>query len=110
MTYAPERGDVVWTSFDPLRGHEQAGHRPALVLSPRSYNVRRGLMICVPVTSRTKGYALEVPVECDGIRGVALADQLNTLDWRARRVRFAGSQVSAAERAARLIGALIGAS
>jgi mRNA interferase MazF len=83
-SYVPEAGDVVWLQFDPQAGHEQAGHRPALVLSPARYNAIRGMMICCPMTSRIKGYAFEVVVAKEP-PSVVLADQLKSLDWRARR-------------------------
>lgn len=82
--WVPDAGDIVWTEFDPQVGHEQAGHRPAVVLSPASYNGLTGMLLCVPMTTRTKGYRFEVPIA--GMRGgVALADQIKTFDWRARR-------------------------
>ena len=81
----PDRGDLVWLDFDPQAEHEQAGRRPALVLSPRAYNEVVGLALCCPITSQVKGYPFEVPLP-DGlpVTGVALADQLRSLDWRAR--------------------------
>jgi mRNA interferase MazF len=82
--YVPEPGDVVWLQFDPQAGHEQAGHRPALVLSPARYNAMRGMMICCPMTSRIKGYVFEVVVSQTPPSAV-LADQVKSLDWRARR-------------------------
>jgi mRNA interferase MazF len=86
--YVPDRGDVVWLEFDPQAGHEQAGHRPALVLSPSAYNRRSGLMLCCPITSRVKGYPFEVALAGKrGLSGVVLADQVKSLDWRARRAR-----------------------
>jgi mRNA interferase MazF len=87
--WSPEAGDIVWLQFNPQAGHEQAGHRPAIVLSPGSYNGKTGLMLCVPLTSRAKGYPFEVRLKGeDG--GVALADQVKCLDWRARRARPGG--------------------
>lgn len=89
--YVPDRGDWVWMDFHPQAGHEQAGRRPALVLSPVAYNRLTGLALVCPVTRRAKGYAFEVPVSgIDGIRGVVLADQVKCVDWRVRRVEFAG--------------------
>ena len=85
--YVPDAGDVVWLEFDPQAGHEQAGHRPALVLSPARYNGRAGLMICCPMTTQIKGYPFEVGVDFDGTRSVVLADQVKSLDWKARRAR-----------------------
>jgi len=92
--YVPERGDIVWLQFDPQAGHEQAGHRPALVLSPARYNGPRGMMLCCPMTSRIKGYPFEV-VESEDPPSVVLADQVKSLDWRARRAMKKG-RVSAA--------------
>lgn len=89
--YVPERGDLVWLNFSPQAGHEQAGRRPGLVLSPRRYNAAAGLMLCCPLTTRVKGYPFEVPLDGpDGVPGVALADQVRSLDWRARRALRAG--------------------
>ena len=89
--YIPHRGDVVWLSFTPQAGHEQAGRRPALVLSPSAYNGRVGLALCCPVTSRVKGYPFEVPVPKGlAVIGVVLADQVKSLDWRARHAEFVG--------------------
>ena len=84
--YVPDRGDIVWLQFNPQAGHEQAGHRPALVLSPASYNRRSGLMLCCPMTSQRKGYPFEVVVEVDADHesGV-LADQVKSLDWKVRK-------------------------
>jgi mRNA interferase MazF len=84
--YVPERGDVVWLLFDPQPGQEQAGRRPAFVVSPRAYNKKVGLALFCPITSRVKGYPFEVPLPTGGkARGVILSDQLKSLDWRARR-------------------------
>ncbi|MEK6374653.1 MAG: endoribonuclease MazF [Acidobacteriota bacterium] len=83
--YVPERGDVVWLTFDPHAGHEQAGRRPAVVLSPSSYNGKAGLAVCCPITSQVKGYPFEVILPSGlRVRGAVLADQLKSLDWRAR--------------------------
>ena len=88
--YVPDRGHLVWLEFDPQSGREQAGRRPALVLSPRSYNGKVGLAICCPVTSHAKGYPFEVPLpEGLRVRGVVLADHVKSLDWRARRAERA---------------------
>jgi mRNA interferase MazF len=87
-TYVPDRGDLVKMSFSPQRGHEQAGWRPALVVSPRIYNAASSLALFCPITSHAKGYPFEVALPGDGpIAGVVLADQLRSLDWRARRAR-----------------------
>ena len=86
--YVPDRGDVVWLEFDPQAGHEQADHRPALVLSPSVYNRRSGLMLCCPITSKVKGYPFEVTLAGkQRLSGVILADQVKSLDWRARRAK-----------------------
>lgn len=85
-SYVPDRGDIVWLQFNPQAGHEQAGHRPALVLSPASYNRRSGLMLCCPVTSQKKGYPFEVVIAVDTDReSVVLADQVKSLDWKVRK-------------------------
>jgi mRNA interferase MazF len=81
--FVPDAGDIVWLHFDPQTGHEQAGHRPAVVLTPAAYNSRTGLMICCPVTTRIKGYPFEVLLS-GSPPGVALADQAKSLDWRKR--------------------------
>ncbi len=87
--FVPERGDVVKMSFDPQSGHEQAGWRPALVVSPRTYNRASSLALLCPITSRAKGYPFEVSLPDDlAIRGVILTDQIRSLDWRARRAKF----------------------
>lgn len=88
--YIPERADIVWLSFAPQAGHEQAGRRPALVLSPSAYNAKVGLALFCPITSQVKRYPFEVMVP-DGLRvtGVVLSDQIKSLDWRARKAEFA---------------------
>ena len=89
--YVPDRGHIVWLAFSPQAGHEQAGHRPGLVLSPRSYNEKTSMALLCPVTSKVKGYPFEVALPPDGtVTGVVLADQIRSLDWRARHARFAG--------------------
>ena len=83
--WVPDRGDLVWLRFTPRVGPEQSGHRPAFVVSPRAYNAKVGLALCCPVTSRVKGYPFEVVLPDDGAtNGAILADQLKSLDWRAR--------------------------
>jgi mRNA interferase MazF len=86
LPYVPERGDAVWITLDPQAGHEQAGRRPALVLSPAAYNGRVGLALLCPITGQAKGYPFEVAVP-DGlaVTGVVLADHVKSLDWRARK-------------------------
>lgn len=86
-TYVPEAGDIVWLEFDPQAGHEQAGHRPALVLSPAAYNAKKGLMVCCPLSTQIKGYPFEVQTLIDGKPGVVLSDQVKSLDWRVRQAK-----------------------
>lgn len=84
--YVPERGDAVWITLDPQAGHEQAGRRPALVLSPSAYNGRVGLALLCPITTQVKGYPFEVPLPGGlPVAGVVGADQVKSLDWRARK-------------------------
>lgn len=94
-SYVPEAGDIVWLNFDPQTGHEQAGHRPAVVLSPAAYNAKTGLMVCCPMTTQIKSYPFEVVIAGASLSAV-LADQVKSLDWRKRRARRKGT-VSAAE-------------
>ena len=83
--YVPDRGDVIWISLNPQAGHEQAGRRPALVLSPAAYNGRVGLALLCPITNQAKGYPFEVPIPTGlAVSGVVLADQVKSLDWRAQ--------------------------
>ncbi|WP_379146283.1 endoribonuclease MazF [Paenibacillus sp. sgz500992] len=87
--YVPDRGDLVWLQFNPQTGHEQAGKRPALVVSPASYNGKVGLSLLCPVTSKQKGYPFEVVIPQDlPIEGVILADQVKSLDWQSRQAVF----------------------
>jgi mRNA interferase MazF len=83
--YCPKRGDVVWISFNPQAGHERAGHRPALVLSPQPYNGKVGLALLCPITNQVKGYPFEVKLPT-GLKasGVMLSDQVKSMDWKAR--------------------------
>ena len=83
--FVPEAGDIVWLEFSPQAGHEQAGHRPALVLSPAAYNSKTGTMLCCPMTTQIKGYPFEVIIRAEGGSGAALSDQVKNLDWRARK-------------------------
>ena len=87
--YIPKRGDAVWLDFNPQTGREQAGRRPAFVVSPAAYNGKVGLALLCPITSRVKGYPFEVVIP-DGfpVSGVVLSDQLKSLDWRKRRADF----------------------
>lgn len=86
--YIPDAGDVGWMNFDPQAGREQAGRRPALILSPAKYNGRVGLALVCPLTSQVKGYPFEIPFSAQRIQGVVLADQVRSLDWRARQFAF----------------------
>lgn len=87
--HCPRRGDIVWLRFSPQAGHEQGGRRPALVLSPESYNRKVGLALFCPITTQVKGYPFEVAVPAGlEVSGAVLADQLKSLDWRARDTRF----------------------
>jgi len=90
MSYVPRRGDIVWLSFDPQAGHEQAGRHRAFVVSPEAYNRKTGLFLACPITSKIKGYPFEVALPEDlEVGGVILADQIKSLDWKARRAKFA---------------------
>lgn len=87
--YIPERGDIVWLTFSPQTGREQAGRRPALVLSPRAYNAATNLMIACPVTSHQKGYPFDVALPAGtSIQGVILADHVKSINWQARNAVF----------------------
>ena len=89
MAYIPDRGDIVWITFNPQAGHEQAGRRPALVLSPAAYNDKVGLSILCPITSQIKGYPFEVLIpEGLKISGVILSDQVKSLNWKARQAEL----------------------
>jgi mRNA interferase MazF len=85
----PDEGDIVWIDFSPQQGREQAGHRSAVVLSPVRYNRRIGLMLCCPMTTRLKAYPFEVRISGDP-PAAALADQVRSMDWRARGIRWKG--------------------
>ena len=87
-TYVPDRGDAVWLQFNPQAGHEQAGRRPALVLSPAVYNGKVGLAVLCPITSQSKGYPFEVAISTRKLTGVVLSDQVKSLDWRVRQAEM----------------------
>jgi mRNA interferase MazF len=87
--YVPDAGDIVWINFDPQAGHEQAGHRAAVVLSPAAYNTKTSLMLCCPMTTQIKSYPFEVLI-AGTPRSAVLADQIKSLDWRRRRARRKG--------------------
>jgi mRNA interferase MazF len=87
--YVPERGDLIWLGFDPQAGHGQAGRRPALVISPGSYNSVTNLALFCPITSRVKGYPFEVALPMNGeVMGAVLSDQVKSLDWKARKAKL----------------------
>lgn len=89
--YVPEAGDIVWLNFTPQAGHEQSGHRPALVLSPRAYNEKTSLMVCCPMTTQIKSYPFEVPIASTMPSSVVLTDQIKSLDWRVRKAKRKGA-------------------
>jgi mRNA interferase MazF len=96
IQYVPARGDVVWMNFSRQAGHEQTGRRPALVLSPKNYNLATGRFIVCPVTSRVKGYSFEHPLPADcAVKGVVLVDQVKNQDWKERNAEFADNLASA---------------
>lgn len=108
MAYVPDAGDIVWLDFVPQAGHEQSGHRPALVLSPAAYNARTSLMLCCPMTTQVKGYPFEVVLAGQKPSAV-LADQVKSLDWKARRAKRKGKASSAElSNVRRMARALIG--
>ncbi len=88
--YVPDEGDIVWLNFTPQSGHEQADRRPAVVLSPKEYNSRAGLLVCVPITNHVKGYPFEVALSGVGATGAALSDQLKSFDWQSRQTELKG--------------------
>lgn len=108
--FVPETGDLVWLTFDPRAGREQAGRRPALVLSPRTYNVRSGLMLACPITSQVKGYPFEIVIPASlGVTGAVLADHVKSLDWKARQAeRLGRCEPSVVEEVRSKLAALIG--
>ena len=89
MAYVPERGDVVWIHLDPQAGREQAGHRPALVLTSQTFNRKLNVVFCCPITSRAKRFEFDIPLpEALDVRGVVLTHHLKSLDWRVRNARY----------------------
>lgn len=108
--YAPERGDIIWLNFTPQSGHEQAGRRPALVMSPGAYNRKVGLALVCPITSKVKGYPFEVEIP-PGLQaqGAILCDQIRSLDWRARQAeRCCPAPVAVVEEVTAKVLTLIG--
>ena len=89
--YVPDEGDIAWLNFTPQSGHEQAGRRPAVVLSPKAYNQRSGLLVCVKITNKIKGYPFEVVLSGSAATGAALADQVKSLDWKSRQAERKGA-------------------
>lgn len=87
-TYTPDRGDIVWLTLDPVKGHEQKGRRPALVISPKKYNAMTNMMLACPITSIAKEYPFEVEVRSLKINGVVISDQVRALAWKDRRANF----------------------
>jgi mRNA interferase MazF len=109
MAYAPDRGDAVWVTLDPQAGHEQAGRRPALVLSPVAYNRKVGLAVLCPITNQIKGYPFEVIIP-HGLKvtGAILSDQIKNLDWKARETKLiCRLPQSVTDEALRKLGALL---
>lgn len=106
----PDRGHLVWISLDPQSGHEQAGRRPALILSPASYNGPVGLALFCPITGQAKGYPFEVPLPAGlPLASVVLADHIKSLDWRSRRAEYAGTAPeSVVAEVVRRLGLLLG--
>lgn len=88
VKYVPSSGDIVWLAFDPQTGKEIQKTRPALTISPYTYNVKSGLGLFMPITSQIKGYPFEVLVHQAEIQGAILCDQIRSLDWKARRAKF----------------------
>jgi len=107
---APDRGDIVWLQFHPQAGHEQAGRRPAIVISPKAYNEKVGLALFCPITSQVKGYPFEVLLPRElGVSGVVLSDQIKSLDWRARHAeRICRAPRQVVEEVLTKIAALVG--
>ena len=108
--YVPDAGDVVWVDFTPQAAQEKAGRRPAVVLSPQLYNEKAGLAVLCPITSHAKGYPFEVAIPgALAVRGVILADQLKSLDWRRRQVqRFGKIPATVLDTLLRRVAALLG--
>ena len=92
--YIPDQGDIIWINFNPIRGHEQKGKRPALVISPKSYNFKSGLALVCPITSQGKDYPFDVFCESRSISGFVMTDHIRSVDWAERKVRFADTASS----------------
>ena len=89
--YIPDRGDIVWLNFDPVKGHEQQGPRPAVIISPRRYNAMAEISLACPITSVIKRYPFEVNIETPKVKGVILCDQIRAVAWRDRKAKFIAS-------------------
>lgn len=109
-TQAPKQGEIIWIDFDPQSGHEQAGRRPALVISQTAYNQRIGRAFVCPITSKVKGYPFEVPIQTASVSGVVLSDHFKNLDWQARGTTCTGEFVSATDlqKVWRLVESVVG--
>ena len=88
VNYIPKRGDIVWLEFNPQIGHEQSGFRPALIISAEIYNRKTGLCLAMPITSKIKGYPFEVGLKTKKVDGVILSDQIKSLDFKLRQIKF----------------------
>ena len=88
IAYTPKRGDLIWVDFDPQKGKEIQKRRPVLVVSPHQYNQKVGLALCMPITSKIKGYPFEFIIDREGIKGAILCDQVRSLNWRKRNALF----------------------
>ena len=86
--YIPDNGDIIWVNFNPIKGHEQSGRRPAVVVSPEAYNKKSGLVLICPITSKIKGYPFEVMIEYEKIQGAVLVDQIRSVDWKERKIAY----------------------
>ncbi|MFT8316725.1 MAG: type II toxin-antitoxin system PemK/MazF family toxin [Sporolactobacillus sp.] len=108
VDYVPDRGDILFIDLLPKKGHEQAGSWPAIVLTPKLFSEKTGLFIACPITSKVKGYSFEVKLpETMSTKGVVLADQIKTLDWRARQLDYKENSVAVAEVCSKLIGKIL---
>lgn len=107
--FVPDAGDIVWLEFSPQAGHEQAGHRPALVISPAAYNGKTGTMLFCPMTTQIKGYPFEVIIHAESVSGAVLSDQVKNLDWKARKAMPKGkASVEELEEVRAKISSLLG--
>lgn len=108
-SYVPADGDYVMINFNPISGHEQAGHRPAVIISPKSYNSKTGMCLVCPVTNSIKGYTFEVECNSTEVSGVVISDQVRCIDWKSRGVYFkAKASPEVLEEVKGKLGALVG--